>query len=121
MQQSAPAAQRLPFASQAQRPPAHRIWPQHCRSVVHVPPASAQQRVVVGEARHESPVQQEAMPMHALPAAVHIDVRVQVPIVQVRPAAHGEPVVQHGCVSAPQVVIPHIPPVHEPAMQAVPQ
>lgn len=131
-QQSPFAAQGAPDAWHAQRPPVQPIAPQHWALLVHVAPASMQQVLVSGEARHESPVQHPPGGVHELPAATQ-DVVTHVPAVHVWPAAQTRPhipqwallvlvLVSHPLLSIPSQLangIEHPARRHDPFMHAV--
>lgn len=108
----------------AQAPAVQSIEPQHCTLDVQAARASAQHRVALGDARHDSPAQHDDAVVHALPAAVHIGGLTHTrDALQVRPAPHAAPVAQHAWPDAPHITggVVHAPEAQVPLAQVVAQ
>lgn len=84
MQQSAFATHAAPVGWQTQLPPLHVMRPQQSDDVVHRSFSSEQQRMLVGEGRHELSAAQHWVAIeHALPDAMQPELPPHTPPVHV--------------------------------------
>lgn len=110
-QQSESAVQVCEPLRQLQRPALQVIEPQQSASPVHVPADSTQQLVALGDARQLSPVQQSLPCVQVARAAPQLATGRQVPLSQLRPLRHANPLSQQASASPPHAAS-QAPPVH---------